>query len=273
MKADLQRRPPAWLQQVWPAFRWPTPGPHRPPPANQSAAPRPCRRWPPARSSAAARNARSGPRTGRVPTGPRRWWLSRISRSGVVNQGAAQAQLLLHAARQLARGSTQKVQPSAAGQCVDAAAAFALVMARTGAQRTAGSLPPTDLGTDSCPGLAACRQCGAQAAARCVRSAMSPPSTCTRPLHGTGAGHHDKRLDLPTHRGQSGPPCNQPARPDTRRAKPAWPRRQAQDVLQARHRGVRVSCLSVSLTGRLRTQLRARAFGVQPHPRHPAARF
>ncbi len=134
---------------------------------------------------------------------------------GVVDQRAAQAELLLHAARELAGRARQE---RTAGRCCASArrcgGGARPRHGRTGGRRTAGSPRPTASGRGSCPGPAACRRCAGR------RGCGAPPRPCRRrapaPCPAAPRAHRPAATagwTCPRRRVRSGRPCSPRASP------------------------------------------------------------
>ena len=116
----------------------------------------------------------------------------------VVDQRAAQAELLLHAAGELAgRAVGEGRQAGGLQQLGDAAFALGAAVAEQAARRSRRSRRPTGSGRGSCPGPAACRRCAGRPRGGGAQFAMSPPSTSTCPwLDRAGAGDQRQQARL-----------------------------------------------------------------------------
>ena len=139
-------------------------------PASRSAPPPPCRRW---------RRARSCPAGGaRMPSISSQNWRrdsgstpvvgsSRMSRSGSWISAQHSAELLLHAAGELAgRPVGEGREAGAAQQFVDAPRALVGALAEQAAEEVDVLDAPTASDRGSCPSPAACRRCAAARARR-----------------------------------------------------------------------------------------------------------
>ncbi len=125
----------------------------------------------------------------------------------VVDQRAAEAQLLLHAAGQLAgRTIDERGEAGAPGEIARCDARARHGPARTAGRRSRCSRTPTASDRDSCRAPAACRRCAVRRPPRWAGSAMSPPSTSTVPVWIRRApAISASRLDLPTPSGPISP--------------------------------------------------------------------
>ncbi len=171
---------------------------------------------------------------------------------GVVDQRAAQAQLLLHAAGELAGRAVPGISAArwpAVRSSMRRCAARPR-HGRTGGRRTAGSPRPTAWGTGSCPAPAACRRCAGRRPRGGAGWRMSPPSTSTWPsCIARAPASSDSRLDLPTPSG--------PIRPTMRPA--GIVQRDAAQRLGAAV-GRRTSCNRATGGGRGRAHASSRAY-------------
>ena len=184
--------------------------------ARQSKArPRPCRPSTPARSCrAGARGCdRRAPRTGGATADRPGGRLVQDQEVRVVDQRAAEAELLLHSARELARPGARGTGP---GPWLESSSSMRRARARrargrTGGRRSPRSRRPTASDRDSGPAPAACTRCAGTRARRKRRERMSPPSTSTVPVWSRRApATRPSSVDLPT---PSGPisPTSRPA--------------------------------------------------------------
>ena len=100
----------------------------------------------------------------------------------IVDEGAAQRQLLLHSARQLAGGPVGKrVETGRGEQIRDALLALDASAGRRGGRRSRDSRTRSASGRGCARGPAACRRCAAGSSGDVRRSVMSPPSAKTSP--------------------------------------------------------------------------------------------
>ena len=131
---------------------------------------------------------------------------------GIVHQRAAQAELLLHAAGQLAgRTVDERGEPGALHQFRRCGAGAPRAAGRTGWRRSRYSRTPTASDRGSCRGPAACRRCAGRRARDGRRSPCRHRALrCGRCCRARAPAMSESRLDLPT---PSGPirPTMRPA--------------------------------------------------------------